>query len=114
MVGTPFKENSNDVYNYRFVGTEHVSGACQLFRRECFEEIGGYVPVKDGGVDLIAVVSARMKGWKTKTFTHTWFQLHREMGAVHGQLLGAPQLVSRTTPWKPSDLGTDQNRLSDH
>jgi len=31
------------------VSIEHVSGACQVFRRECFEEIGGYVPVKGGG-----------------------------------------------------------------
>src|SRR5271157_3693961 len=89
VVGTSFKQGGRYVYDYRFVNIEHVSGPCQLFRRECFEEIGGYVPVKTGGVDVIAVVAARMKGWKTKTFTHTWFQLHREMGALRGDLLGA-------------------------
>ena len=68
LVGTPFKENSGQVYDYRFVSIEHVSGACQVFRRECFEQIGGYVPVKGGGIDLIAVITARMKGWKTRTF----------------------------------------------
>jgi len=51
LVGTPFKGSSSPTYDYRFVSIEHVSGACQLFRRECFEEIGGYVPVKGGGVD---------------------------------------------------------------
>jgi biofilm PGA synthesis N-glycosyltransferase PgaC len=90
VVGTSFKHGGRYVYDYRFVNIEHVSGPCQLFRRECFEEIGGYVPVKTGGVDVIAVVAARMKGWKTKTFTHTWFQLHREMGAVRGHLMEAP------------------------
>ena len=36
------------MYDYRFVSIEHVSGACQLFRRACFEEIGGYVPIEIG------------------------------------------------------------------
>ena len=38
-------------YDYRFSRKEHVSGACQFFRRECFEAIGGYVPREIGGVD---------------------------------------------------------------
>jgi len=80
LAGTPFKGSS--VYDYRFVSIEHVSGACQLFRRECFEEIGGYVPVKSGGVDHIAVITARMKGWKTRTFTEKVCSHHREMGAA--------------------------------
>ena len=69
LAGTPFKGHTGIVYDYRYVSIEHVSGACQLFRRECFEEIGGYKPVKGGGIDHIAVITARMKGWKTRTFT---------------------------------------------
>src|SRR5271157_5347968 len=90
VVGTWFKQGKRYVYDYRFVNIEHVSGPCQLFRRECFEEIGGYVPVKTGGVDVIAATAARMKGWKTRTFTHTWLQLHREMVAGRGRRLEAP------------------------
>ena len=87
LVGTPFKDGPNPIYDYRFVSIEHVSGACQLFRRQCFEAIGGYVPVKGGGVDYIAVVTARMKGWKTRTFTEKVCLHHREMGtAQHGLL----------------------------
>jgi len=87
LVGTPFKESSSQSYDYRFVNIEHVSGACQVFRRECFEEIGGYVPVKGGGIDLIAVITARMKGWKTRTFPEKACRHHREMGtAQHGKL----------------------------
>ncbi len=89
VVGTSFKLGGRYVYDYRFVNIAHVSGPCQMFRRECFEEIGGYLPVKTGGVDVIAVVAARMKGWKTRTFIHTWFQLHREMGALRGPQMGA-------------------------
>ena len=69
LVGTPFKEGANPTYDYRFVSIEHVSGACQLSRRECFAEIGGYTPIKGGGIDYVAVVTARMKGWKTRTYT---------------------------------------------
>lgn len=80
LVGTPFKDTS--MYDYRFVSIEHVSGACQLFRRKCFEDIGGYIPVRSGGVDHIAVVTARMKGWKTRTFTEKICLHHRKIGSA--------------------------------
>lgn len=89
LVGTPFQESDGAVYDYRFVNIEHVSGACQLFRRECFEEIGGYVPVKEGGIDYIAVTTARMKGWKTRTFTDKVCVHHRQMGTAQHNLLKA-------------------------
>lgn len=86
LVGTPFREGSKPIYDYRFMNIEHVSGACQLFRRQCFEAIGGYLPVKAGGIDYIMVITARMKGWKTRTFTEVVSVHHREMGtAQHGR-----------------------------
>lgn len=85
LVGTPFKDTST--YDYRFVSIEHVSGACQVFRRACFEDVGGYVPIKSGGVDHVAVITARMKGWKTRTFTEKICLHHRDIGlAEHGAL----------------------------
>jgi glycosyltransferase involved in cell wall biosynthesis len=87
VVGTPFQGRST--YDYRFVSRQHVSGACQLFRRACFEAVGGYVPVKTGGVDHIAVITARMRGWKTQTFTERVCQHHRELGAAQHGALGA-------------------------
>ena len=51
-VGGPFVEDADrkdaHTYAHRFAQLEHVSGACQLFRRSCFEGVGGYVPVKAG------------------------------------------------------------------
>jgi glycosyltransferase involved in cell wall biosynthesis len=79
VAGTPFVENGKH-YDFRFASIEHVSGACQLFRRECFEEIGGYLPMKDGGIDWVAVTTARMKGWRTRTFTEKLCIHHRRMG----------------------------------
>lgn len=79
VAGTPFREGASQ-YDYRFSRKEHVSGACQLFRRECFESIGGYIPRKEGGIDLVAVVTARMMGWITETFTEEFCVHHRPMG----------------------------------
>ena len=85
LVGAPFRDRF--AYDYRFVSIEHVSGACQVFRRACFEEIGGYTPIKTGGIDHIAVLTARMKGWKTRTFVEKTCLHHREIGtAEHGVL----------------------------
>ena len=64
VAGTPFTEGTNQ-YDYRFTSHEHVSGAIQLFRRKCFEDVGGYKPIRTGGIDLIAVISARMKDRKS-------------------------------------------------
>ena len=113
LVGTPFQD-SGQTYDYRFVSIEHVSGACQVFRRECFQDIGGYlpvkalvteivqsqlfrrkcfgdiggyVPVKGGSIDHIAVITARMKGWKTRTFTEKTCLHHRTMGTAGRSLL---------------------------
>jgi len=79
VAGTPFREGTAQ-YDYRFSRKEHVSGACQLFRRPCFEAVGGYVPRKEGGIDLVAVVTARMKGWRTETFTDRAYEHLRPMG----------------------------------
>jgi biofilm PGA synthesis N-glycosyltransferase PgaC len=80
--GTPFREEGQ-TYDYRYSSSDHVSGAAQLFRRECFEQIGGYVPVKGGGIDVIAVLSARMKGWRTHTFTEKVCDHHRPMSSAN-------------------------------
>ena len=89
VAGTPFVEDASEPYDYRFSNIEHVSGACQLFRRECFEAIGGYMPIKGGGIDWVAVTTARMKGWKTRTFTEKTIFHHRTMGTGTGSDLMA-------------------------
>jgi glycosyltransferase involved in cell wall biosynthesis len=79
VAGTAFRDKSIQ-YNYDFVGLDHVVGICQLFRRECFQQIGGYQPIKGGGVDLVAVLTARMNGWKTRTFAEINCDHNRSMG----------------------------------
>jgi glycosyltransferase involved in cell wall biosynthesis len=87
LVGTPYKDPQNQMYDYRFTSVEHVTGPCQLFRRKCFETIDGYMAVKGGAIDRIADISARMKGWKTRTFTDKVYVHHRQTGTAQQGVL---------------------------
>ena len=84
VAGTPFVEDSTrsdrHTYAHPFAQLEHVSGACQLFRRACFDAVGGYQLIKGGAIDWVAVTTARMKGWKTRTFAEKVCFHHRKIG----------------------------------
>ena len=88
VAGTPYVEDANrpqgHTYAHRFAQLEHVSGACQLFRRDCFEAVGGYKPIQGGGIDWIAVTTARLKGWQTRTFVERTCFHHRKLGTGAG------------------------------
>ena len=108
VTGAPFREGDFQ-YDYRFSNVENVWGGCQLFRRECFEDIGGYMPLKGGCIDHVAVLSARFHGWQTRTFVENVCQHHRQMGtALNGALkakfrLGAKDyLVGNHPLWQLS------------
>ena len=79
VAGTPYQEKGGA--RSRFKSPEHVSGACQMFRRECFEDIGSYAPIRTGGIDLIAFLSAQAKGWETRTFEEKICLHHRKGGS---------------------------------
>jgi poly-beta-1,6-N-acetyl-D-glucosamine synthase len=89
VAGTAYSEEGMDSMKDSFEGETSVHGACQLFRRECFQEIGGYVPNAAGGVDWIPVTTARMKGWKTQNFPERRFRHHRIMGTAERSACGA-------------------------
>jgi len=82
VAGTPFLENGYDSAIDSFEGENHVAGGCQLFRRQCFEDVGGYIPNRAGGIDWIAVTTARMKGWKTRSFREKRFHHYRALGTA--------------------------------
>lgn len=90
VAGTVFREEGYNSETDSYEGQTHVSGQCQIFRRECFDQIGGYRPNKAGGIDWMAVTSARMMGWKTRSFREKSFFHHRHMGtAERGRLASA-------------------------
>lgn len=84
VAGTPFVEDiggeRSHSYGHKFAQLEHVSGACQMFRRQAFEAVGGYIPIKGGAIDWIAVTTVRMKGWETRTFLEKHTLHHRQLG----------------------------------
>ena len=54
-----------------------VPGAIQLFRRECYEDIGGYIPLTLGGEDGVAEMMARMHKWNVESFSDLEVIHHR-------------------------------------
>lgn len=57
--------------------------AIQVFRKECFEQIGGYLPLKYGGEDTCSCVMARMNGWKSWSFPELCVVHNKPMGTGH-------------------------------
>lgn len=65
-----------------------VGGPFQLFRRECFEAIGGYLPLRYGGIDAVAETSARMHGWAVESFPDLRIKHYRTTGTAKSNLPG--------------------------
>jgi glycosyltransferase involved in cell wall biosynthesis len=61
---------------------ESVAGAVQFFRKECFDQVGGYQPIAGGMEDGLAEITARYYGWKSRSYTDLQVIHHREMGTV--------------------------------
>lgn len=66
-----------------------AGGPTQFFRRQCYEEIGGYLPLRFGGVDTVAETMARMHGWEVETFTELEVFHYRPTGTAGGGQLRA-------------------------
>jgi glycosyltransferase involved in cell wall biosynthesis len=69
--------------------SDSVGGQVQLFRRECFKDIGGYLPLKLGGIDATAEIMARMKGWTVRKSFENRVWEHRRTGFADGTPLAA-------------------------
>lgn len=89
VAGTVFTEEGYNSGTDSFEGHRHVSGQCQIFRRQCWEQIGGYIPHRAGGIDWMAVTTARMMGWKTESFREKSFVHYRHMGTAERSLVAS-------------------------
>ena len=65
---------------------QYVSGCIQLFRRQCYKDIGGLHPIKEGGEDTIAVIMARMKGWDVELLEDLTVLHHKHSESARGLL----------------------------
>jgi glycosyltransferase involved in cell wall biosynthesis len=61
-----------------------AGGPTQLFRRQCYEEIGGYLPLRFGGEDTVVETMARMHGWEVETFPDLEVSHYRYTGTSDG------------------------------
>jgi poly-beta-1,6-N-acetyl-D-glucosamine synthase len=61
--------------------------ALQVFRRACYEQIGGYVPCPNGGEDTYTEIMARMHGWQTWSFPELQAIHQRPVGTGDGKSL---------------------------
>ena len=68
------------------ISLNSVAGAVQMFRRQCFEAVSGFIPIPGGGEDATAQTLARMKGWTVATLPDLPV-LH------HGRVLGGARTV---------------------
>lgn len=90
VAGTPFTQSGGyDSAKDSFEGENYVAGPVQLFRRDCFQEIGGYLANPAGGVDWVAVMTARLKGWTVRSFGDRRYEHHRAMGTAERSKVAA-------------------------
>jgi biofilm PGA synthesis N-glycosyltransferase PgaC len=61
----------------------HVRGATKIYRRECWEQLGGLI--RAPGWDTVDEVKANMLGWTTCTFRDLNLVHHRPAGEAYGQ-----------------------------
>ncbi len=88
----------------RFASLDSVGGAVQLFRRECWDQVGGYQPLPRGMEDSAAIYSAQQLGWETRTFRDLKVLHHRPTGTA-GQSVWKARFnqgrAMRTIGWSP-------------
>ena len=71
------------------ISLNSVSGAIQMFRKECYKDIGGLIALTYGGEDAAAEIMARMNGWEVRTFPDIRAFQRRRMGAANQRMLRA-------------------------
>jgi glycosyltransferase involved in cell wall biosynthesis len=60
----------------------HVRGATKIYRRACWEQVGGLV--RSPGWDTIDEAKANMLGWRTRTLSHLILSHQRPTGGAEG------------------------------
>ena len=79
IAGGIIQELINGHYVCQNISLNSVAGAIQLFRKACYEKIGGYIPMEYGGIDAAAEILARAYGWEVRTFPQYKVLHHRRV-----------------------------------
>jgi poly-beta-1,6-N-acetyl-D-glucosamine synthase len=84
--GTLVEPVSQESYRVISVPSHHVPGAITVYRRSCFEQIGGVRGIL--GWDSIDEILARMRGFTTRSYGDVVARHLRPTGAVSGVVRG--------------------------
>lgn len=79
--GKVFLELGNGSFAKERMADEMVAGQVNFYRRECFDNIGGFV--REVMWDGIAYHRARMEGWETRSYED------KELTIIHRRLMGS-------------------------
>lgn len=79
-----YREYDKNKWNVIRMPEYHAAGASKVIRKECFQEIGGFIPLR--GWDTIDEIRAQMKEWKTGHFTNIEFYHLKNEGSGIGLL----------------------------
>lgn len=72
----------NGVKRFEETPIFHVRGATKIYRKECWDAIGGFWPVP--GWDTMDEVKANSLGWTSRSFSHLHLLHHRGTGLADG------------------------------
>jgi glycosyltransferase involved in cell wall biosynthesis len=72
----------NGVKRFEEAPSFHVRGATKIYRRACWERIGGLIAAP--GWDTMDEVKANSLGWRTRSFPDLHLVHHRDTGAADG------------------------------
>lgn len=78
--GKPFLEEEGQLIEER-TNDEMVAGQINFYRRQCFEDMGGFV--REVHWDGIAFHRCRMEGWRTMSIRHP------DLNFIHKRLMGS-------------------------
>jgi hypothetical protein len=64
-------------------------GPSKLYRKKCFEDIGGKLDIRSISWDTLDDLKAQMKKWQTRSFVDIKFIHHKIMGSKQGNIVKA-------------------------
>lgn len=67
---------------------DSVAGGIQMFRRACFDQIGGYSPLPFGGEDWLAQIDAKRAGWTVSALPDLSAHHYRSTSSADGRVKG--------------------------
>ena len=86
VAGGIIHELISDQFVPQRVNLNSVAGAVQMFRRDCYDKVGGYLSLRFGGIDSAAEIMARMHGWQVQSFPELKVCHHRRVASGEGRL----------------------------